>query len=166
VALTLAFIVLRFVNVYGDPVPWTAQRSAALTAVSFLNLTKYPPSLLFLMMTLGPAALLLWLLDTGTPRLLRPALTYGRVPLFYYLCHFTLIHVLAVIACYWRYGSAHWMFESPSLYEFPFTPPPGWGFTLPVVYGIWVSVVLLMYPLCRWYGSVKARRADWWLSYL
>jgi len=166
VALTLAFIVFRLLNIYGDPAPWGLQRSWRLTAVSFLNVTKYPPSLLFLLMTLGPAALLLWLLDTGTPRLLRPALTYGRVPLFYFLFHFMLIHLLAVVACYLRYGEAHWMFQSPNLAAYPFTPPPGWGFSLSVVYAIWISVVALMYPLCRWYASLKARRTDWWLSYL
>jgi uncharacterized membrane protein len=166
VALTLAFVALRFLNIYGDPSPWVPQPSPVLTAVSFLNGTKYPPSLLFLLMTLGPAALLLWLLDGQTPRLLRPALTFGRVPMFYYIGHFILIHLLAVLACYWRYGDAHWMFESPSLAAYPFTAPPGWGFNLPVVYAIWISVVVLMYPLCRWYESVKARRTEWWLSYL
>ncbi|MEO5896052.1 MAG: heparan-alpha-glucosaminide N-acetyltransferase domain-containing protein [Vicinamibacterales bacterium] len=166
VALTLVFIVLRLLNIYGDPALRGPQRSWALTAVSFLNVTKYPPSLSFLLMTLGPAAMLLWLLEAKPARLLRPALTLGRVPLFYFLFHFMLIHLLAVVTCYWRYGEAHWMFESPSLAAYPFTPPPDWGFNLPVVYAIWISVVLLMYPLCRWYASVKARRTDWWLSYL
>ena len=132
--------------------------TALFTALSFLNATKQPPSLLYLLMTLGPALLALWAVDARTPRLLRSALTFGRVPLFYYLTHFALLHVLAVVVCYLRYGTAHWMFESPDLPHYPFSPPPGWGFTLPVVYLWWTSVVLAMYPLCVWFGRLKQRR--------
>ena len=117
-------------------------------------------------MTLGPALLLLWAVDTHTPRLLRPALIIGKVPMFYYLLHFALIHVLAVIVCYARYGHIHWMFESPDLAHFPITQPPGWGLTLPLVYLIWAFVVIAMYPLCRWYAAVKQRSNNPWLSYL
>ena len=166
VGSTLAFVVLRFVNVYGDPSRWTAQRTALVTLLSFLNTTKYPPSLLFLLMTLGPAALLLRLFDGGTPRGLRPAAAFGKVPLFYFVLHLTLIHVLAVAVCYARYGDAHWMFESPGLDAYPFAQPPGWGYSLPIVYVVWGSVVMLLYPACRWYAAVKSRRRDWWLSYL
>jgi uncharacterized membrane protein len=166
VAVTAAFVALRAFNVYGDPIPWAPQPSAALTVVSFLNLTKYPPSLLFLLMTLGPALLLLRALDTDTPRLLRPALVYGRVPLFYYVLHFSLIHLLAAALCYAVNGTAHWMFESPDLASYPFTPPPGWGLPLPLVYLAWVLVVGLMYPACRWFAMVKERRQEGWLSYL
>jgi uncharacterized membrane protein len=164
-ALSLAFLALRGLNVYGDPSRWAPQKSAAFTVLSFLNTTKYPSSLLFLLMTLGPALLLLAAVDRGTPRLLRPALTIGKVPLFYYLLHFFLIHLLAVVICALRYGSAHWMFESPDLAHYPFTAPPGWGFSLPVVYLAWAFVVLAMYPLCRWFAALKARRSEAWLSY-
>jgi hypothetical protein len=143
-----AFVVLRALNVYGDPVPWAGQLSATRTALSFLNTTKYPPSLLFLLMTLGPALCVLAALDGRTPAALRPLLTFGRVPLFYYLGHLTVIHLLAVVVCYLHYGDAHWMFESPRLDQFPFTRPPGWGFSLPTVYLIWAGVVAAMYPLC------------------
>src|SRR3984893_2035132 len=112
--LTAAFVILRGINVYGDPVRWTAQKSAAFTVLSFLNTHKYPPSLLFLLMTLGPALLFLWAVDGRTPRFLRPALVFGKVPLFYFLLHFPLIHLLAVAVCYARYGQVHWMFESPT----------------------------------------------------
>ena len=166
VGLTLAFIVLRAINLYGDPSLWTRQATASFTALSFLNTTKYPPSLLFLLMTLGPALLLLRSVDRGTPALLRPALIIGKVPLFYYVLHFTLIHLLAVVVCYLRYGTAHWMFESPDLGNFPFTPPPNWGYSLPVVYLVWAVVVLAMYPLCRWFAALKQRRREAWLSYL
>jgi hypothetical protein len=104
--------------------------------------------------------------DRGTPRALRPALVIGKVPMFYYILHFFLIHVLAVITCYVRYGTAHWMFESPDLGHYPFSPPTDWGYSLPVVYLIWALVVVTMYPLCRWYAALKQRRSETWLSYL
>jgi uncharacterized membrane protein len=163
---TIGFVLLRAINIYGDPSRWTTQRTSVYTVLSFLNTTKYPPSLLFLLMTLGPALLLLWSVDTHTPRLLRPALLIGKVPMFYYLGHFALIHFVAVILCYARYGHIHWMFESPDLAHFPITQPPGWGLTLPLVYLIWALVVLAMYPLCRWYAALKQRSNNPLLSYL
>lgn len=164
--LTAAFVVLRFINVYGDPAPWSIQPSGLFTLLSFLNTSKYPPSLLFLLMTLGPALCALALLDRGTPTWLRPAHVFGRVPLFYYLIHFPLIHLFAVIAAVLRYGDASGLFQSPSLDRFPFTQPPGWGQGLGVVYAAWVLVVLSMYPLSRWFAGLKQRRKDPWLSYL
>jgi uncharacterized membrane protein len=165
-ALSLAFLVIRGLNVYGDPSHWMQQKTVAFTVLSFLNTTKYPPSLLFLLMTLGPALVFLGLVDRRTPWLLQPALLIGKVPLFYYLLHFALIHLLAVATCYLRYGSAHWMFESPDLAHYPFTAPPGWGYSLPVIYLVWAFVVIAMYPLCRWFAALKQRRSDAWLSYL
>ena len=166
IALSLAFLVIRGIDAYGDSSHWTRQKTAVFTVLSFLNTTKYPPSLLFLLMTLGPAMIFLWSVDRGTPRILRPALVIGKVPLFYYLLHFLLIHLLAVVTCYVRYGSAHWMFESPDLAHYPFSAPPGWGYSLPVVYLGWAFVVVAMYPLCRWFAELKQRRNDAWLSYL
>lgn len=163
IGLVVAFLILRTINVYGDPTPWALHPSPLL---SFLNTNKYPPSLLFLLMTLGPATLLLALFTGRTPRLLAPALVYGRVPLFYYALHFFLIHVLAVVICYAIYGHVHWMFESPSLAQYPFTRPPGWGFSLPITYLIWISIVVALYPVCKWFGSVKRRSSSAWLSYL
>jgi uncharacterized membrane protein len=163
--LTAAFVMLRGINIYGDPGHWSTQKSAAFTVLSFLDTVKYPPSLLFLLMTLGPALLLLWAVDGGTPRPLRPALTLGKVPMFYYLLHIPLIHFIAVVVCYVRYGHVYWMFESPNIMQFPITPPPGWGFTLPIIYLFWASVVIALYPLCRWFAAVKRRRSDPWLSY-
>ena len=161
-----AFVVLRAINVYGDPSRWRPQASTVATVLSFLNATKYPPSLLFLLMTLGPALLLLRAVDRGTPPWLRPARVMGKVPMFYYLVHFTLIHLLAVLVCASRYHDVHWMFESPDLAHYPFTAPPGWGYSLPIVYAIWIGVVIALYPLCRWFAGVKQRRHDAWLSYL
>jgi len=164
--LIAAFVVLRSINVYGDPLQWAVQKSTLFTAFSFLNTCKYPPSLLFLLMALGPALILLCVVERKTPELLRPALAFGRVPMFYFLLHAPLIHLIAIGACYARYGHVHWMFESPSISQFPITAPPGWGFSLPIVYLFWIGVVIALYPLCRWFAAVKQRRSDAWLSYL
>jgi uncharacterized membrane protein len=164
--LTFAFVALRWFNVYGDPLPWSVQQSPMRTALSFLNANKYPPSLLYLLMTLGPALLILWMVDRATPCLLRSALVFGHVPLFYFLLHLPAIHLLAVAVCYLRYGEVHWMFESTRLDQFPMTFPPGWGYSLTVVYLIWVSIVIGLYPFCMWFARVKQRRPDPWLSYL
>jgi uncharacterized membrane protein len=165
-AFVAAFVLLRTFNVYGNPVHWATQASPALTILSFLNVTKQPPSLLFLLITLGPALLMLRALDQRTPRAMQPALVFGRVPLFYFVLHLPLIHLLAVVACYVMNGAVHWMFESPNLGVYPFTPPPVWGLSLPSIYLLWVVVVVMLYPVCAWFASVKQRRRDAWLSYL
>ncbi len=164
-AMIGGFVALRALNVYGDPAPWSAQTRAVFSTLSFLNATKYPPSLLFLLMTLGPMFLFLRALDGSVPRLLRRVNVLGRVPLFYYSLHIFLIHFLALIVCYARYGAVHWMFESPKLENYPFTQPPGWPVSLLYIYLLWALVVVLLWPLCRWYAAFKRRRTDWWLSY-
>lgn len=164
--LCIAFLLLRAANVYGDPLPWSAQHSPLWTAMSFLDTGKYPPSLLFLLMTLGPALLLLRMFDDGTPRVLRPALVIGKVPLFFFILHFYLIHLLAVGASWLRYGRIDELSRSPDLGHFPFTQPPGWPAALPAIYLLWALVVLALYPVCRWYAALKRRRTDWWLGYL
>jgi uncharacterized membrane protein len=164
--LTFAFLLLRFANVYGDPMRWSQQTSPLWTMISFLDTSKYPPSLLFLLMTLGPVLLLLRLFDSGVPATLRPALIIGKVPLFFYVLHFFLIHLLAVAASFFRYGEVGEMFRSPDLAHFPFSAPPGWGASLPAIYAVWIAVLLIMFPLCRWYAGVKKRSSAWWLSYL
>jgi uncharacterized membrane protein len=166
IGLTAAFLVLRALNLYGDPSPWLRGASLLMTVISFFNATKYPPSLLFLLMTLGPALLLLRTFDGRNPRFLRPALVFGQVPLFYFTLHLPLIHLLAVVLCYVQNGAVHWMFESPNLGAYPFTPPPGWGLSLPWIYLLWVVVVVMLYPLCVWFAGVKRRQASPWLSYL
>ena len=165
IVLTTAFFALRAVNGYGDPSRWSMRASGLATWMSFLNATKYPPSLLFLLMTMGPSLLFLAAIDRRTPALLRPALVFGRVPLFYYVVHLPLIHLLAVGVCLVRYGDVHWMFESPRVDLYPFTPPPGWGYGLPIVYLIWIAVVAAMYLPSRWFGEIKQRGRAVWLSY-
>jgi uncharacterized membrane protein len=166
VALPCAFVALRLVNVYGDPFRWSPQPTTTRTLIAFLDATKYPPSLLFLLMTLGFTMLGLYAFDAGVPRWLAPALTFGRVPLFYFIVHVTLIHLLVVAIGYAHYGSIHWFVTSPSLDKYPFEMPPGWGYSLPFVYATWVLVVIGMYPMCAWFAQVKARNRSAWLSYL
>ncbi|HEX8503595.1 MAG TPA: hypothetical protein VF659_23630, partial [Pyrinomonadaceae bacterium] len=170
-AAVLLFVALRALNVYGDPRPWGFQeRGAWYTFLSFLNTTKYPPSLLFLLMTLGPSIIAVALFDRGAGRephaLLRPFVVFGRVPMFYYLLHFPLLHLAAVAFAYAKYGRAEWLFLNWPPPGAPQLEPPGYGYDLLVVYLVWLGVVLALYPLCRWFAGVKRRRRDAWLSYL
>ncbi len=158
--LTLGFLALRAANVYGDPAPWTLQESAGRTVLSFLNTTKYPPSLQFLLMTLGPAIAVLPFLERLTGPAARAVTVFGRVPLFFYVLHLYLIHALVVIV-----GTLAG-FDPQSFLRVWIFNPEGWGYGLPVVYLVWAGVVLALYPACRWFAGVKARRRDVWLSYL
>jgi uncharacterized membrane protein len=160
VTLTLLFVVLRAINAYGDPRPWAPQGSGLYTLFAFVSCNKYPPSLLYLLMTLGPALIVLAMLDRGTPRWMRPILIFGRVPLFYYLLHIPLIHGLAVAVEYIRLGDVHWLFG------LGLPRPAGAGFGLVGVYVVWAAVVVSLYPVCRWFAGLKRRRRDPWLSYL
>ncbi|MEO6525548.1 MAG: heparan-alpha-glucosaminide N-acetyltransferase domain-containing protein [Gemmatimonadaceae bacterium] len=165
-ACVVAFIGLRAADVYGDPIKWSAQKSALFTLMSFINTNKYPPSLLFLLMTLGPALLLMRAVEGRGQHVLRPALIIGKVPFFYYVMHVVILHLATVVASYARYGTAHWMTESPTLGQYPVTQPPGWPAPLPVIYLVWIGVVIALYPMCRWFATLKSRRTDAWLSYL
>jgi uncharacterized membrane protein len=168
-ALVAAFVVLRFVNSYGNPLPWSSQPSALFTLLSFLNTTKYPPSLQFLLMTLGPALILLAYFDRRQPADDHPLVVIGRVPFFYFVLHFWLIHILASVMAFFRYGSASlaWLFSPlPSMGGAAESFPPGFGYPVWVSYVVWIAVVLMLYPLCLWFGRVKKRRQAWWLGYL
>ena len=164
-ALTAAFVVLRAINIYGDPRPWTVQTSAIRTVLSFLDCTKYPPSLLFLLMTLGPSIVLLALCDRHLGALSRPFIVIGRVPLFFYLLHLPLIHGLAVLFAYVRHGYAGAIWNGPVFDSHASAFPPNYGYGLAGVYAMWLLVILLLYPLCRWFAALKQRRRDGWLSY-
>jgi uncharacterized membrane protein len=167
VGLTVAFVFLRFANHYGDPHPWGEKSTSAFTLLSFLDCHKYPPSLCYLLMTLGPALTLLALLDRQTmPAWSKPLLAFGRVPLFFYLLHLPLVHGLAVLIERLRFGATPWLFGVP-FGPHEKSPPPEAGLSLPVVYAVWLLALLLLYPACRWFGELKRRRPrDRWLSYL
>jgi uncharacterized membrane protein len=167
--MTIAFLVVRGINVYGDPAPWSTQRSATFTLLSFLNTTKYPPSLAFLLMTLGPALIMLGLFDRMAFKSSNPVIVFGRVPLFYFVTHFYLAHTASVVLAIAKYGSTAWGFvfhPVPSMGGPVKLFPPDFGFDLWVAYAVWAAIVIGLYPACRWFAGVKARRKDWWLSYL
>jgi len=177
--LTVAFIVLRLTNLYGNPPvglggvsqgPWHIQPTVEKTVILFFDVEKYPPSLQFLLMTLGPSLLLLaWLdkkLDQKDGRqsissALSPLLTFGRVPMFFYILHLYLIHSLAVLVAVLSHQPFTWLLNGSF-----FGAPDGWGYNLPFVYLMWITVVVILYFPCRWYEGVKQRRKDWWLSYI
>lgn len=167
---TLLFIVIRATILYGDPSKWSSQKSALFTVLSFINTTKYPPSLLYLLMTLGPAIIALALFEStstsGSEASRRPALgnalvTFGRVPLFFYLLQWYTSHLIAVLLHVAFGKPVKWLFQVDWQ-----NAPPGVGFNLLVVYAAWIAAVLLLYPLCKWFAGVKQRRRDWGLSYL
>jgi uncharacterized membrane protein len=164
------FVVLRALNVYGDPNPWKAQSSAWFTFLSFINTAKYPPSLLFLLMTLGTSILALALFDREPGRapglFARPFNVFGRVPMFYYLLHVPLMHLVAVAFALAGGGPVGWLFKNWVVPTNPPTRPAEWGYGLGVVYAVWLACVAALYPLCRWFAGVKARRREAWLSYL
>lgn len=161
-AATVLFVLLRATHSYGNPMPWTPQRTPELTAAAFFNVRKYPPSLQFLLMTLGPAMVALALVESVRGRAAHWLTVYGRVPLFYYCAHIYVAHVIAMGLAAAQVGGLHRiniLTEADKL-------PAVYGVGLPSVYATWIAVVLLMYFPCRWFGNLKARRTDWWLSYL
>jgi uncharacterized membrane protein len=168
-AATIGFLVIRGLNAYGDPAPWSPQKSGVFTVLSFLNTTKYPPSLEFLLMTLGPALVVLGWADRFTFSASNPLIVFGRVPLFYFVIHFYAAHFAAVLLALVRYGSSALMFvfhTVPSMGSAATLYPPGFGYDLWVAYAVWATIVIGVYPACRWFANVKATRRDWWLSYL
>jgi len=165
-ALIGLFLLLRASNIYGDPLKWSWKATPLQTLFSFLNCQKYPPSLMYVLMTLGPAILLLAYLPRIRGPVVKPFLVFGRVPMFYYMLHIYMIHGLAAGLATWLYRDAPWMFAGlPN--SFPGTEtPPYWGYGLGIVYLIWFIVLLTLYPLCLWFSRLKERRRDAWLSYL
>jgi uncharacterized membrane protein len=166
-ALAAAFVVLRAVNIYGDPVRWSHHVGLAFTVMSFLNTTKYPPSLDFLLMTLGPALIVMAWLERFHFRFTNPLLVFGRVPFFYYGAHLLLAHLIAIGMNFVRYGAKSFLLIAPPSMGSPGERfPPNYGFPLWTVYAVWVVVLLLLYPACLWFARFKQRRHDWWLAYL
>ncbi|PYY17973.1 MAG: hypothetical protein DMG60_09850 [Acidobacteria bacterium] len=174
---TLLFVCLRAFNAYGNPTAdvafnsagaWHSQASWAMTLVAFLDVEKYPPSLQFLLMTLGPSLIFLAYLDRVRPgstieKILRPLLIFGRVPLFFYVLHLYAIHVLAIILALafhqpvqWLLHGAFWMNRLPA----------GYGHGLPMIYAMWILIVALLYVPCARFAALKQRKRSWWLSYL
>ena len=158
VVLIASFVLLRATNLYGDPHPWSAEGGPLGAALSFLDCEKYPPSLLFLAMTLGPALCVLAWMDRPLGRWATWVAVYGRVPLFYYVLHLFLIHAVAIALAWPALGAAGAMER--------FVTSGGLGYSLPTVYALWAGVVLALYPACRWFAAVKRRSHAAWMSYL
>jgi uncharacterized membrane protein len=157
------FAALRFSRIYGEPRSWSSEGGGLATVLSFVNCTKYPPSLLFLLMTLGPALLALAAFERGAGVLGRPLVTLGRVPLFFYLLQWYVIHALALAVAAARGEPTGWLFV-----DFPgCQPPSSSAFSLPAVYGWWFVVLAVLYAPCGWFAGVKRRhRTSVWLRYL
>ncbi|RRA99085.1 DUF1624 domain-containing protein [Larkinella rosea] len=156
------FVLIRALNVYGDPAPWSVQKTPLFTFLSFINLIKYPPSLLFTLVTLGPAMLLLSWLDGQRSNWTQFFIVYGRVPLFYFVVHFFLVHLLSILLL---------LADGVSWAQINFQNRtggvmPNHGLSLGMVYGVWVLVVLIMYPLCKGYGRIKNQSRSQIWSYL
>lgn len=159
VAMTVAFVVIRGLNGYGDPRPWEmSDRAGLFTVLSFLNTTKYPASLDFLLMTLGPALCLLAVADRFKGPVARALVVFGRVPLFLYLIHLPVIHLAAIAWSLAMYGQSGWWLTGSF--------PEGYETSLVLLYVVWFLVVLALLPLCRWFGYLKRRSASPWMSYL
>jgi uncharacterized membrane protein len=165
------FIVLRGFNLYGDPVPWSVPTPQPdgppqLAAVlSFLNTSKYPASLLFLLMTLGPTIAVIPALEKTRGMFVRWMAVFGRVPFFYYVLHIPLIHAVAMVVSQVRMGSVvPWLFANHPMGS-P-RPPAGYEWSLGLLYLVWLVVVILLYFACRWYADLKERRKAPWMAYL
>jgi len=164
------FLVLRGFNLYGNPQPWTTgggdgDGPAMPAPLSFLNTTKYPASLDFLLMTLGPIIACIPLLDAARGSLARRLTVFGRVPFFFYLLHIPLIHALALVVSKVRLGEVSpWLFTNHPMGNPP--APAGYTWSLPLLYLVWAASLVLLYQPCRWYADLKARRTAWWLRYL
>ncbi len=160
IIITALFFIIRLLNRYGDPVQWTAQKNNLFTFFSILNCEKYPPSLSFLLMTLGPAIITLGIFDRDWSGWKNPFIIFGRVPMFFYLLHLPLLRVGVIADAVAKYGAKVFSLATDKA-------PPGWGHDLPMIYLIWLAVILMLYPVCRWFAEYKQRNRDvWWLSYL
>jgi uncharacterized membrane protein len=161
----ILFVTLRLINVYGDPAPWSTQPTSLFTFISFLNCTKYPVSLLYTLMTLGPILLLLAFLDNKLFSPVNPFVVFGRVPLFYFILHFYIIHSASLLFFMQKTN------RSLSEIDFHFSKgfggiTPEGGYSLSLAYLAWISLVILLYPICRWYNRYKSTHDYKWLSYL
>ncbi|HMI02181.1 MAG TPA: heparan-alpha-glucosaminide N-acetyltransferase domain-containing protein [Pedobacter sp.] len=162
----VSFIILRYANVYGDPVKWEVQKNTLFTFLSFINVSKYPPSLLYLLMTLGAALLFLSFTEKLRGGVVKVVSIYGRVPMFYYLIHIYVIHLVAIVASALTPGQDWkiWILTKPIWFT---TDLKGYGFSLPVAYLVWIIIVIALYPLCKRYDAYKqSNKQKWWLSYL
>ena len=159
----ILFVFLRYLNLYGDPAPWAVQKDSLFTFLSFIRLTKYPPSLQYDLLMLGIMLVFLSVIDGVSNSFTRWLTVYGKVPMFYYILHWYLVHLAMIIMS---------LLQGYSLADIPSGPlnfgrPVGAGISLGGVYAVWIGLVLLLYPICKWYGRYKANHAEiGWLRYI
>lgn len=165
ICIIIFFIVLRAINIYGNPEHWSTQKNILYTFLSFINTHKYPPSLLYMCMTIGPAILFLACFADAKSRLSKFIIVYGRVPFFFYVIHFFLLHLIAM-ASFLARGHSFAEGLNISAFMVPKFIIPGEGSSLGVVYLIWIAVVIALYPVCKWFSDYKQTHKNWWLSYL
>lgn len=164
--LLLLFLILRNINIYGDPVAWSQQKNGLYTFFSFMNIHKYPPSLLYMCITIGCALIVLPYLERLENRFTKITVVFGRTAFFYYILHIYFIHILAMISFYVHGHTLAQIVEGESIFKWKFVVP-GEGFGLIGVYAIWIFVIACLYPLCKWYDIYKTNHKEkWWLSYL
>lgn len=162
--IILLFTILRFINSYGDPSQWSIQRNGLYTFMSFINVSKYPPSLLYACMTIGPALICLTLLEGIQNRFTNIMNIFGRVPFFYYIIHVYIIHFMCVGLFYMEGYTFADNFTVDM--AFGFRPKHGFGVSLGVTYVLWVVVLILCYFPSRWYDKFKTKSTKWWVSYI
>ena len=163
IVLLILFVILRAFNLYGDPNPWMIQKTTVLSILSFLNVSKYPPSLLYLCMTIGPGLILLSLFEKTSGALSRLLIIYGNVPFFYYVLHFYLLRILNILLFFLQ---GYTMKDMGSTEQVVLFRPQEFGFNLLGVYIIWLVVIAMLYLPCRWFSYYKKTHHHWWLSYI
>jgi len=164
-AALAVFMILRVFNLYGDPEPWALQRNNVITFLSFLNVSKYPPSLMYSLLTIGIGLIVLSLTENIKTKVTDIFIVYGNVPFLYYVMHFYLLRTISVIV-FFAQGFGTNQIADPA-HQRPFLfDPPGYGFNLGGVYLVWLLVIFILYFPCRWFGKYKKTHNQWWVSYL
>ncbi|QSH42380.1 hypothetical protein P0136_03060 [Lentisphaerota bacterium ZTH] len=162
--LLIAGVIVRAINIYGDPHPWSFQKNPMFTFLSFLNVTKYPPSLVLLLFFLGISMILIWLFDRPWGDWINPVKIFGEVPFFFYLLHLPLYHIGGILLALLCFGRANWMIG----YYAPKVSPEGLSYIpslLPTYIG-WICGLFILYPICKKFAKIKVTNQSWWISYL
>jgi len=165
IGISVLFFALRFANIYGDSISWSLQESFSVTIMSFFSLSKYPPSLLFLLITISPTLIFLALAEKWNDGIFDKLITIGRVPMFFYVAHIFAIHIAATIAAVLTgFNFSDMIIDVFIIFQHELK---GYGFGLAVVYLVWIAIILILYPICSWFNKYKINnREKWWLSYL
>ena len=156
-------MIIRYLNIYGDMHDWSVQKKSIFTLLDFVNASKYPPSMIYMMMTIGPAFLFLSFAENTPGKLRQKIMVFGKVPFFYYILHVFLIHFLALVLFY---ATGHQWKDLDFIHFREGGFPYGKGYPLWLVYLVWVLVIIILYYPCKWYSRYKSTHKNWWLSYL